>query len=488
MKDYNFGNYICNLREEKGYSQFQLGMLVGVSDKAVSKWENGSAKPRLKTCMRLAAVLDVPLADFLKGFQIDQDSSKEKTMEKVETIMKAAENALREKYGLHIPAAFWGRFQSEKIALADSDALLHYEFLHQLRELAANVGKHICVRGTTASSYIAWLLGATTVNPAPAHVYCEHCKKVVMLPNCKDGWDANSQKCDCGHTMIGDGHNIPFEDYFTTLNKSGIHLDIEVAPSLLPDAIRVMTEYFENIFSPIAVEFKGVNSSGQRFMLVEPTDTLAASYKNIAMQIDAEDYYHKFKKRSSITFIALPNYEHTLAGSARLDVSLTAVDRLERVYDKLYSQLLAQTDRDYLHQKACAEIAEESQKYELSFSLLLKMQQLLHSSACWIENGDALVKSGTLSLLDLPACKEDVWDILLQSKVLHGNTGYGIPLHYVESIRLGRFAFGRESVDREMLMELGVPEWFPDYIQKVPYLFPKAHSVEELIKELRNCL
>lgn len=168
MKDYNFGNYICNLREEKGYSQFQLGMLVGVSDKAVSKWENGSAKPRLRTCMRLAAVLDVPLADFLKGFQIDQDSSKENTLEKMETIMKAAENALREKYGSHIPAVFWGRFQSEKIALADSEALLHYEFL---RTCSKRRKTYLCQRDNSIVLYcmVAWCY------------YCKSCSGSCLL-------------------------------------------------------------------------------------------------------------------------------------------------------------------------------------------------------------------------------------------------------------------------------------------------------------------
>ena len=49
MRDYSFGNFLHGLRERRGLSQYQLGMLVGVSDKAVSKWENGSAKPQIKT-------------------------------------------------------------------------------------------------------------------------------------------------------------------------------------------------------------------------------------------------------------------------------------------------------------------------------------------------------------------------------------------------------------------------------------------------------
>lgn len=65
MKDYAFGNLLTSLRLEKGYSQFQLGQLVGVSDKAVSKWENGSAKPRMATCCKLAEVLEISLDTLL---------------------------------------------------------------------------------------------------------------------------------------------------------------------------------------------------------------------------------------------------------------------------------------------------------------------------------------------------------------------------------------------------------------------------------------
>ena len=65
MNDYAFGNLITALRMERGFSQFQLGKLLGVSDKAVSKWENGNAKPRLATCQRLADILGVSVDELL---------------------------------------------------------------------------------------------------------------------------------------------------------------------------------------------------------------------------------------------------------------------------------------------------------------------------------------------------------------------------------------------------------------------------------------
>lgn len=70
MNDYAFGNLIAALRTERGFSQFQLGRLLGVSDKAVSKWENGNAKPRMATCCRLADILGVSLDELLSAAEV----------------------------------------------------------------------------------------------------------------------------------------------------------------------------------------------------------------------------------------------------------------------------------------------------------------------------------------------------------------------------------------------------------------------------------
>ena len=48
------GRVISTARKQKNLSQKELGDLLNVSNKAVSKWENGEATPRpetLKTCL-----------------------------------------------------------------------------------------------------------------------------------------------------------------------------------------------------------------------------------------------------------------------------------------------------------------------------------------------------------------------------------------------------------------------------------------------------
>ncbi len=63
MNNYHFGNYICELREKKGLSQSQLGEKLGVSNKAVSKWENGGAYPSSELMLPLAKELGVSIEE-----------------------------------------------------------------------------------------------------------------------------------------------------------------------------------------------------------------------------------------------------------------------------------------------------------------------------------------------------------------------------------------------------------------------------------------
>lgn len=67
MNDYKFGNFIYELRTEKGLSQSQLGDMLGVSNKAVSKWEMGASKPRPDMLVTLASLFNVTVDELLAG-------------------------------------------------------------------------------------------------------------------------------------------------------------------------------------------------------------------------------------------------------------------------------------------------------------------------------------------------------------------------------------------------------------------------------------
>lgn len=67
MNMYKFGNYICKLREDKNLTQTELAKQLDVSDKSISKWENGQAFPRIETFEKLACVLGTTVEDIFSA-------------------------------------------------------------------------------------------------------------------------------------------------------------------------------------------------------------------------------------------------------------------------------------------------------------------------------------------------------------------------------------------------------------------------------------
>ncbi len=67
MANYKFGNFLYELRSEKGLTQGELGKKLGVSDAAISKWENGEAMPRLEKLQKLADIFNVSVNELATG-------------------------------------------------------------------------------------------------------------------------------------------------------------------------------------------------------------------------------------------------------------------------------------------------------------------------------------------------------------------------------------------------------------------------------------
>lgn len=77
------GYQIQSLRKSKGYTQNQLGDLVGVSFQAVSKWERGETLPDIGTFVTLAEVLATTIDHLLHGGKKITEYKGRKTMEEI---------------------------------------------------------------------------------------------------------------------------------------------------------------------------------------------------------------------------------------------------------------------------------------------------------------------------------------------------------------------------------------------------------------------
>ena len=64
---YKVGHFIAALRTVKGLSQSELGAMLGVTNKAVSRWETGRGYPDTALLLKLSEILGITVDELLKG-------------------------------------------------------------------------------------------------------------------------------------------------------------------------------------------------------------------------------------------------------------------------------------------------------------------------------------------------------------------------------------------------------------------------------------
>ena len=67
MKDYTFGTKLYLMRKSEQLSQKELAGMLGVTNKAISKWENGDAMPSLNQLVAISKIFNISIDEMLKG-------------------------------------------------------------------------------------------------------------------------------------------------------------------------------------------------------------------------------------------------------------------------------------------------------------------------------------------------------------------------------------------------------------------------------------
>lgn len=83
MDNQKIGEFIKKKRKEKGLTQQALGDLVGVSFKAVSKWECGNSIPDISILKKVCEILEISIEELLDA----KDKTKIETQKKKKIIM-----------------------------------------------------------------------------------------------------------------------------------------------------------------------------------------------------------------------------------------------------------------------------------------------------------------------------------------------------------------------------------------------------------------
>ena len=93
MDQAKIGRLIAECRKKQGLTQAQLAEKLSITDRAVSKWENGKAMPDSSIMLDLCSILKITVTDLLNGEVVTMEHYNEK-LEKImlETVKQTQES------------------------------------------------------------------------------------------------------------------------------------------------------------------------------------------------------------------------------------------------------------------------------------------------------------------------------------------------------------------------------------------------------------
>lgn len=77
MDQEKIGRFIASCRKENGLTQAALAEKLGITDRAVSKWENGKSLPDASIMLELCSILNINVNELLTGERLNMNNYKE---------------------------------------------------------------------------------------------------------------------------------------------------------------------------------------------------------------------------------------------------------------------------------------------------------------------------------------------------------------------------------------------------------------------------
>ena len=91
MDQEKIGKFISSGRKSTGLTQAALAEKLGITDRAVSKWENGRSMPDASLMLELCEILKITVNELLSGERLDMENYKEKAEENLLQLQKQEE-------------------------------------------------------------------------------------------------------------------------------------------------------------------------------------------------------------------------------------------------------------------------------------------------------------------------------------------------------------------------------------------------------------
>ncbi len=102
MDQIKIGRFIAERRKLKNLTQMQLAEKLGITDRAISKWENGKGMPDSSLMLDLCAELDISVNELLCGEVIEMTNYNEKAEQQLLEMAKEREKKDKQLLNIEI--------------------------------------------------------------------------------------------------------------------------------------------------------------------------------------------------------------------------------------------------------------------------------------------------------------------------------------------------------------------------------------------------
>lgn len=102
MDQIKIGKFISSKRKEKNITQSELSEKLGITDRAISKWENGICLPDAGTMPKLCKILGITINDLFSGEVVDMKDNEKKLEENLLEMVRIKEEADKKMLMLEI--------------------------------------------------------------------------------------------------------------------------------------------------------------------------------------------------------------------------------------------------------------------------------------------------------------------------------------------------------------------------------------------------
>ncbi|MDE7170654.1 MAG: helix-turn-helix domain-containing protein [Oscillospiraceae bacterium] len=97
MDQAKVGRFIAALRKEKGLTQEALGRKLGVTNKTVSRWENGNYMPDIELLVPLGEALGVSVNELLAGERLTDEQFRKQADENLVEAVRESSFSVKER-------------------------------------------------------------------------------------------------------------------------------------------------------------------------------------------------------------------------------------------------------------------------------------------------------------------------------------------------------------------------------------------------------